>query len=114
MKTKILKINNIYFGIGHEYLECPYTEEYFKQHWLYDVKNLMQGADKSNFGDYWILSCKDLSITYDNRDIKECDPYELKQIFSEYLEVQTSYNVSNKPIIVVNDNSSLNIFVRIK
>ena len=112
MKTRIIKINNIEFGIGAEYLECPYTEEYFKKKWIAEVTPIIQTSKTSNIGSHWILDCKDLDLVLGDTLLNESRLDEFTYLLSDSVDIQNTYRDSNKPIIVITD--PLNIFVRIK
>lgn len=112
MKSRILKINGVEFGIGDEYLVCPYTEEVLKKTWTESVTNLMQKSNTSNLGDHWILDCKDLDVFYKEDNLSKIDEYKITTILSDRVDVKTSFDNSKKPIIFL--LSDRRLFVRIK
>lgn len=113
MKSRILKINGVEFGIGDEYLVCPYTEEVLKKTWVESVTNLMQNTNTSNLGDHWILDCKGLDVFFREDNLCEIDEYKITSILSDNVDVKTSFGNSKKPIIfLLSENKRL--FVRIK
>jgi hypothetical protein len=115
MKTNIIKIENIDFGITPEFLLCPYTEDAIRNKWLESVTSIIQKANNTYMGSHLIVDCEKLGVVYDEKSLYLCTPTEIKSMLSENSTIVTS-GYGDKAITVISKDLEKvdKILVRLK